>query len=223
MGNLLLVMSKARPGAEAAYLDWYRTRHLTDMIAVPGVAGGAVLRLHAEEPAPRWGVAALYEVTGPVSDILADVFGRAGSEAMPLTDTIDGASVLMLAAEPIAPRRLARPDADCGDALYYIVLTNSTAGEDAAFNAWYDGRHLDDVLAIPGFVAAQRFRLAAETAGKPSPWGYLALYELAPETAETAMSDLQARAGSVAMPLSPALDTASVYARLFAPARVLPA
>lgn len=223
MSNLLLVMSNANPGAEAVYLEWYRNRHLPDMVAIPGVEGGAALRIHAEVAEPRWGVAAIYEVTRPVPDILADVFDRAGSEAMPLTDSLDGASVLMLAAEPVGPRRIASAEADQGDAFRYLVLTNAASGEDEAFNAWYDGRHLDDVLAIPGFVAAQRFRIAPETAGKPSPWRYLSIYELSPEGSTAALAELAARAGGDAMPLSPALDRAGVLAGLYVPVRELPA
>jgi hypothetical protein len=30
--------------------------------------------------------------------------------------------------------------------------------DEAEFNAWYDA-HLDEILSIPGFVSAQRFRL----------------------------------------------------------------
>lgn len=223
MTTQLLVMSKAKSGAEMAYLDWYRNQHLPDMTAVPGIAGGAVHKLAVAGDDARWKVAALYELTLPVSDILAEVFERAGGEAMPLTDTIDGASVLMLSAEPIGPRRLAGGAIDRGDTMRYVVLTNPVAGKDKAFNAWYDDDHVADVLAVPGFVAAQRFRLAEGTAGKSSPWRYLALYELAPESAEVSLAELKARAGSDAMALSATLDTSTVYARLLECIRELPA
>lgn len=222
MSTMLLVMSNANPGAEKAYAKWYEERHLTDMVALDGVAGGAIHRLVDATDEARWRFAALYELTEPVSDVLAAIFDRAGSNAMPLTDTIDGASVLMLAVEALGDRRLAANEPDRGDALRFIVLTNATAGEDAAFNSWYDGRHLDDVIAIPGFVAAQRFRVAPETAGKASPWRYLAIYEIAPEAAEAALAELGARAGSEAMPLSPTLDR-DVYTGLFAAIREVPA
>lgn len=225
--SILLVLSNANAGSERAYSDWYRERHLADMVQLNGVAGGAVHERagdrHDSGGAGRWRFAALYELRQPVGDVLADVFDRAGSAAMALTDTIDAAGVLMLSAEAIGARRLASSDADQGDALRYIVLTNAVAGDDDALNSWYDGRHLDDVLAIPGFVAAQRFHIAPETAGKRSPWRYLAIYELAPEAAAAALAELTARAGGDAMPLSPSLDRDSVLAELFVPLRELPA
>lgn len=222
MSEHMLVMSKANPGAEAAYVDWYRTRHLPDMLNVPGVDGGGVYELVEGDAAP-WGVAALYGLSTTVADVLPEIFARAGGDAMPLTDTIDGSSVLMLGLEAIGPQRLAEPAIDRSGATRYLVLTNPADGEDEAFNAWYDDRHLGDVLAIPGFVAAQRFRIAPETAGKESPWRYLAVFELSRETAAEAMSEMQARAGTDLMPISPALDGSGVYAQLFGCVRELPA
>ena len=36
----------------------------------------------------------------------------------------------------------------------FLGLTNATEGRDDEFNDWYDNRHLPDVLAVEGFVAA---------------------------------------------------------------------
>lgn len=57
MATQLLVMSKAMPGAQDAYLDWYRDHHLPNMVAVPGVAGGAVHKLAVPDEEERWSVA----------------------------------------------------------------------------------------------------------------------------------------------------------------------
>jgi hypothetical protein len=48
------------------------------------------------------------------------------------------------------------------------------AGEDE-YNNWYNNVHLDDVVSLPGFVRAQRFRL-----DEPSKFEYrhLAIYEI---------------------------------------------
>lgn len=43
---------------------------------------------------------------------------------------------------------------------HFIVLSNPVAGREDDYNDWYDNEHLDDVLKVEGFVAAQRFRLA---------------------------------------------------------------
>jgi len=40
----------------------------------------------------------------------------------------------------------------------YVVFTEPKAGQDAAYNDWYDNIHLAEVIAVEGFVAAQRFK-----------------------------------------------------------------
>ncbi|UIX29176.1 DUF4286 family protein [Streptomyces sp. GQFP] len=59
-----------------------------------------------------------------------------------------------------------------------IAQTTPVEGRDDEFNAWYDGEHLKDVLAIPGFVAAERFEVASGEA----PFKYYAFYEVEAES-----------------------------------------
>ena len=50
---------------------------------------------------------------------------------------------------------------------------------DEEFSAWYDA-HLPEILSIPGFVSAQRFRLepVVRDGVEPTSYRYLALYEI---------------------------------------------
>ena len=63
-----------------------------------------------------------------------------------------------------------------------IVLTNASEGHEAEFNDWYDNVHLDEVLALPGFVSARRFKLSDEQLPEdqmaPSRQRFLAIYDL---------------------------------------------
>src|ERR1700704_107863 len=45
---------------------------------------------------------------------------------------------------------------------YYLVFSNPVAGREDEYNKWYDTQHAQDVVAVPGFVTAQRF-VASET------------------------------------------------------------
>ena len=51
--------------------------------------------------------------------------------------------------------------------------------DEAEFNAWYDA-HLDEILSIPGFVSAQRFRLEPVVVDDDAGvrYRYMALYEI---------------------------------------------
>lgn len=40
---------------------------------------------------------------------------------------------------------------------YFFVFSNPVAGHEDEYNKWYDQQHAQDVVAVPGFVTAQRF------------------------------------------------------------------
>ena len=43
------------------------------------------------------------------------------------------------------------------DTCYFLVFSNPVAGHEDEYNQWYDQQHAPDVVAVPGFVTAQRF------------------------------------------------------------------
>jgi len=92
-----------------------------------------------------------------------------------------------------------------------LVLTNAVADRDDEFNDWYDNQHIPDALEVPGYVAAQRFRLAdVQMAGAPgSRWRYLAIYEIETNDLNATMAESMSRAGTERMPQSAAADHAS--------------
>lgn len=77
-----------------------------------------------------------------------------------------------------------------------VVATNpATRDDDADFNAWYTDTHLDDVVALEGFATAKRYVLSdvRPTPGSdPSPFRYLAIYELETDDVASAAANLQA-------------------------------
>jgi hypothetical protein len=82
-----------------------------------------------------------------------------------------------------------------------IVYSNPVEGREDEYNEWYDTVHLDEVLALGPFTAAQRF-VATEHQMRPQQHRYVAIYEYegTPEDAERAL-----RAGMASMRLSDAL------------------
>lgn len=98
-----------------------------------------------------------------------------------------------------------------------VVLTNPMTGEqEDEFNDWYDNIHLDDVVAVPGFISAERFKLK-DGLGFPHSHRYLALYEVETDTPETACQELFSRQGTELMMISEALDLPGAMAGLFEP------
>jgi hypothetical protein len=60
----------------------------------------------------------------------------------------------------------------------FVVHTNPVAGREAEFNDWYDNRHLADVVAIPGFARARRYRLSDAQLAPLTDYTYVAVYEI---------------------------------------------
>jgi hypothetical protein len=99
-----------------------------------------------------------------------------------------------------------------------LVLSNASGGRDDEFNQWYSNRHIPDVLKVPGFKAAQRFRLAdAQLRGKKSEWRYLAVYEIETDDLKKTLDTLGSRLGTDAMVISDTLDMKSLGAFAFTP------
>ena len=85
-----------------------------------------------------------------------------------------------------------------------IGLSNPLSGREAEFNDWYSHQHVQDVLRVPGFVSAQRFKIAQDDAKMQ--WKYLAIYEFEAELPEDVLAELFSRAGGEQMVLSDAMD-----------------
>jgi hypothetical protein len=88
-----------------------------------------------------------------------------------------------------------------------LVLTNPVDGREDEFNDWYTNRHLDDVLKIPGIVAAQRFALSpVQRMSPPLPWTYFAIYEIETDDLAATVDALTSRSGTALMPISDAMQ-----------------
>jgi hypothetical protein len=183
----MLALTNAKPGRDEAFNAWYDSEHLPAVLAAdPHILGGRRLRvaLTGEGLEHPYEFLALYDVES----------GRAASAAQgvldalpPLSDDVDPRAVSWWF-EELGPRR-ALDSAGEGPFDKLVVLTNALPGQDEAFNAWYDERHVPDLLQkVDGVVAAQRFRrVDGVLFNKKCPWGYLALYDIPQGEAKRAL------------------------------------
>lgn len=99
-----------------------------------------------------------------------------------------------------------------------VVNSNATDGKEDEYNAWYNDVHLGEVLQVPGFVAAQRFSVAAEpTAGDAPEHKYLAIYELETEQPQQSLAALGEAVSSGKIAMSDAINMRDVAATLYGP------
>lgn len=96
----------------------------------------------------------------------------------------------------------------------YFVQSNAVDGRDDEFNDWYDSVHVPDILALDGFVSAQRFKrsTALDRPDAVAPeFTYVACYEIEgdPVTAVRALG-AAVKAGDIAMTDAMAPGTTSI-------------
>lgn len=100
----------------------------------------------------------------------------------------------------------------------FVVLSNPNDGSEQAFNDFYSDRHIPDVLRVPGIRSARRYRLAdAQRMKAPSPFGYLALYEIETDDLQAVADEIARRSGTEAMPTNPHICQDPKFAYFFQP------
>ena len=70
-----------------------------------------------------------------------------------------------------------------------LVFSDPADGKEAEYNDWYDNIHLGEVIAIDGFVGAQRFKVS-DVVPSVTSHKYLAIYELDIDDPAIAMKNL---------------------------------
>ena len=87
-----------------------------------------------------------------------------------------------------------------------VVLSNVTPGHDEdEFNKWYTEQHLGDVVAIPGFTTAQRFKIVGEPVAGAPIWNYYATYSVETDNPQAVIDEMMRRVGTELMPMSEGL------------------
>ncbi|MFC4595833.1 hypothetical protein [Sphingobium tyrosinilyticum] len=88
-----------------------------------------------------------------------------------------------------------------------MVLARASEGKKAELARWYDERHIPDLLAVPGFISAERHDAVPIKApdGLPN-WDFLLIYEFEGDPM-TALRNMGNVMGSEKMPRSDALDS----------------
>jgi hypothetical protein len=109
----------------------------------------------------------------------------------------------------------------------FVALSNETEDTDDEFNKWYDEVHIPDVLAIKGYLSAQRFELVPDATiidASSVTRRYLAIYELEADDAETVQTLAKSLADGLVerqAVISETMDASSVSAMFFVPATEL--
>ena len=96
----------------------------------------------------------------------------------------------------------------------FFVLTNAAPGRDDEYNRWHT-EHLGDIVAVPGILSGQRFRLSATLTARAE-YAYLVLYEVETDDPKAVLLEIQRRADGGSMVVSSAMAP-DLYAACFEP------
>lgn len=101
------VLSQAAPGQEDEFIRWYQEQHLPDVLKMPGVVSGKLIKLDFQRvydlEAPNWTLLTLYELEGDDPGTIIDSLKAAsGSDSMPSTDALTKAGMVQAAGHLIA-------------------------------------------------------------------------------------------------------------------------
>ena len=97
-----------------------------------------------------------------------------------------------------------------------MVLSNPVAGREQAYNDWYTSHHLSDVLKVPGFTSAQRFKAIAVSGGGEPKWRYLAIYNAETDALQEMLDEVLRRVATNEISMSEGI-AAHVFAVYYEP------
>ena len=86
-----------------------------------------------------------------------------------------------------------------------LVCSEPCGGRADEFNEWYTNQHLDDLVALPGFTSAQRFKLHSVSMGTTLNKD-LAIYDVETDDPDWVIENMFAARDTPAMPMSPAFN-----------------
>jgi hypothetical protein len=183
-----LVFANPIPGREAEFNEWYSNVHMGDLVQLPGWIGAQRFRLITTvQPPPsaagyRHGYLMIWDLeatdaSGPLAMSAAAIAGGKSRRGAGFNYNAGAGSSGTW--EAIAPR-VGRPDGkgptltDPADnktprlnRYMLLELSNALLGRDADFDRFASQR-ITSVLALPGWLAAQRFRIADTPSRAPS-------------------------------------------------------
>ena len=89
----------------------------------------------------------------------------------------------------------------------YVVLACAVEGQEQAFDEWYDGQHLQDVLRVPGVLTGKRFNVAFQKVYDIDAPRYhsMTVYEIETDDPAEFLAKLSAMHGTPEMPSNSAL------------------
>jgi hypothetical protein len=167
--GLLFMAFDFQTAHEDEFHDWYDREHVPERLRVPGFLNA---ERWIDEANPKVHVAT-YDLDSAAVLASPPYQAVGGDNQTVWTKRVTGMCrrIMRYEGEQLLPGDLAAP---AGAAALLVASMNIDQDAEAEFTAWYNTEHLPQLAAVPGVLAARRFR-ATDTASERR---YLALYHL---------------------------------------------
>ena len=159
--------------SEDEFNDWYETEHVPERARTPGFIN-CERWIGADDPKisiATYDLETLAVLQTPAYRAIA------GANLSPWSKRVTGkcARICRFEAEQTLPGDLAAPKSGANAMLFFAA--NPALGAEKDFNDWYNQEHVPALAAVPGCLAARRFRIV--NGASEGNHRYLALYHLA--------------------------------------------
>ena len=184
---LVVLTNPANEAAEDAYNDWYTNVHVPDVLAVPGYVSATRYRAFDGWQVFDQKYLSIYELEvrdlAHLQEVSDEHMRRIANNEMRRSpdNVMDRNTMRALYYAETGPRHTG-PHMQSGmlNSVFMAYSSPSSSEREQEFHEWYENTHLPEILALPGFLAAQRFS-ATSINMVNQPWvtehGYLAIYE----------------------------------------------
>jgi len=204
----VMVFTRPLPGKDAEFNQWYDRQHVPDLLRVPGFTAARrwKLLIGATPTSTLPPYLVIYEVqTGNLAVANAEVAKRAADGTIRHGAALDYPAIETVIMTPIGPKVFAKdlPRTSAAMAIpgktkladyALIVFTRPMPGRDAEFNAFYNQKHMPDVIRVPGFVSGQRFEMVSNESHNLDIPPYLVIYEFRSFDLNATIAEIMRRA-----------------------------
>ena len=188
-----IVVAFTRPveGREAEYNAWYNDIHLPEAVSVPGFSSAQRFKVQipvlGEMPGGYLALCQL-DADGPQAVEAAKMaLATADMQGSDAVDRTRGSFVGVF--ERFGPGKTV-PGTKAG-AFRIVGISQPSEGREGEYDEWYEGQHMSEILALPGMVSGQRYKLHSAMAPGIDISSF-AYYELAAHSVEDARETLRA-------------------------------
>jgi hypothetical protein len=169
--HALFVFSNPLTGRDAEFNGWYDTRHIPDVLDVPGfVAAQRFVFTEAQIGSPlafRYAVRFDLETATPAASVheLGNRLRSGVAKRGPAFDYTAFQNYLVHEHRPLVTKAQLYPNAPAANSsastnYKLLALSSPVAGQESEYDRWYDKQHTPDLLSIDGVVATHRFWLS---------------------------------------------------------------